>query len=142
MKAIVAYMSNFELINWNEIYNNSNISNEEFEKIAVILSQNKDIDFISYFDLLKCSSKFCWLNFLYILEKMPIEELVRGVPFLFKLLQDPNWPTYEKTVQILEKIEKKKLMPYLKKYLEQAYDEDDEMWIESIKQLENKIMGD
>lgn len=133
-------MNEFKLINWNEIYNNPNINNEELERIAVILSQNKDIDFMPYFDLLKCSSKFCWLNFLNILERMPIEECVRGIPFLFQLLQDPNWPTYEKTVQILEKIDRKKLRPYLKKYLEQAYEENDEMWIESIKILEEQIM--
>lgn len=133
---------NLESINWSAVYNNPQIEGRKLEKIAERLTQKRNIDLMEYFDLQRCSSKFCWLNFLYILEKMPRSEWERGMPLLFQLLQDPNWPTYEKTVQLLEKIDKKILMPYIKEYLKQAYDEDDEMWIESIKILENKIIGD
>ena len=40
-----------------------------------------------YFDLLKCSSKFCWLNYLSILEKLPEEDRIRGLPMLKALSQ-------------------------------------------------------
>ena len=46
-----------------DIYNNPNISNENIDKIANMFCSDKNVDFIKYFDLLKCSSKFCWIIF-------------------------------------------------------------------------------
>ena len=45
-----------------DIYNNPEVSDEKIKEIAKIISKNKEIDLKEYFDLLKCSSKFCWLN--------------------------------------------------------------------------------
>ncbi|MFG6357838.1 MAG: hypothetical protein K1W26_13620, partial [Acetatifactor sp.] len=101
---------------------------------------DKSINLSEYFDFLKCSSKFCWLNFLKILEKLPEEDRIRGLPTLFELLQDDNWPTYKKTMEIFGTIDKQVVITYLNKYLEQAYAEDDEMWIANIKELEKKLM--
>lgn len=121
------------------IYNNPKISDERIEKIAKVISEDKGIDLNEYFDLLKCSSKFCWLNYLNILEKLPEEDKIRGLPVLFELLQDSNWPTYSKTLELFEKIDKDIIEIYLKKYLEQAYDEDDEMWVSNIELLAKKL---
>lgn len=121
------------------IYNNPKISDERIEKIAKVISEDKGIDLNEYFDLLKCSSKFCWLNYLNILEKLPEEDKIRGLPVLFELLQDSNWPTYNKTLELFEKIDKDIIEIYLKKYLEQAYDEDDEMWVSNIELLAKKL---
>lgn len=121
------------------IYNNPKISDERIEKIAKVISEDKGIDLNEYFDLLKCSSKFCWLNYLNILEKLPEEDKIRGLPMLFELLQDSNWPTFSKTLEVFEKMDKNIIEIYLKKYLKQAYDEDDEMWISNIKLLAKKL---
>ncbi len=122
-----------------DIYNNPKVSNEGIKKIANIISADKSIDLKEYFDLMKCSSKFCWLNYLNVLEKLPKEDRIRGLPILFELLQDSNWPTFRKTLELFEKIDSKIIEPYLKKYLAQAYDEDDEMWISNINFLANKL---
>ncbi|MDO5019676.1 MAG: hypothetical protein Q4E29_04325 [Lachnospiraceae bacterium] len=58
------------------------------------------------------------------------------MPILFELLQDSNWPTFSKTLELFEKMDKKVIEPYLNKYMAQAYDEDDEMWISNMKLLE------
>ena len=123
-----------------DIYHNEEIDDREIKKIAEVISADKSINLSEYFDFLKCSSKFCWLNFLKILEKLPEEDRIRGLPTLFELLQDDNWPTYKKTMEIFGTIDKQVLITYLNKYLEQAYAEDDEMWIANIMELEKKLM--
>lgn len=122
-----------------DIYNNSNVSDEGIKKIAEIISADKSIDLKEYFDLLKCSSKFCWLNYLNILEKLPKEDRIRGLPILFEFLQDSNWPTFQKTMELFEKIDKEVVESYLHRYLAQAYAEDDEMWILNMQLLAQKL---
>ena len=43
-------------------------------------------------------------------------------------------------MEIFGTIDKQVVITYLNKYLEQAYAEDDEMWIANIKELEKKLM--
>ena len=125
-----------ELLKEYDIYNNANISDEGIQKIADTIIADKSIDLKEYFDLLKCSSKFCWLNYLNVLEKMPEEDRIRGLPILFELLQDSNWPTYQKTMELFGTIDKQVVKAYLNKYLAQAHAEDDEMWIENVQLFE------
>ena len=122
-----------------DIYNNECIGDNEIRKIADIISADKSIDLNEYFDFSKCSSKFCWFNFLKILEIMPEEDRIRGLPILFVLLQDMNWPTFKKTMELFETFNKQVVESYLNKYLEQAYAEDDEMWISSMQLLADKL---
>lgn len=128
-----------ELINKYDIYNNPDISDEEIKEIAEIISGDKSINLKEYFALLKCSFKFCWLNYLKILEKLPEEDRVRGIPILFELLQDSNWPTYQKTMELLETMDKELVQVYLNKYLKQANTEEDEMWIFNMQVLAKKL---
>lgn len=118
-----------------DIYHDRDISDEAIETIAQIIAADKSIDLNECFDFLKCSSKFCWLNFLYILEKMPEEDKIRGMDVLFELLQDENWPTFHQTIALLETINPQVIEYYLNKYLAQAYAEDDEMWISGMQVL-------
>lgn len=122
-----------------DIYNNANVKEEDIKKLAEVISENKHINLNEYFDLLKCSSKFCWLNFLKILENLSDEDKERELPLLFVLLQDSNWPTYQKTIQLFEKMDKDVIIPHLKKYLAQAYEEDDDMWIFNLQLLAQKL---
>lgn len=125
-----------------DIYHDSDISDEAIETIAEIIAADKSIDLNEYFDVLKCSSKFCWLNFLYILEKMPEEDKIRGIDVLFELLQDENWPTFKQTIALLETINPQVIEHHLNRYLAQAHAEHDEMWISGmqvlVKRLEQK----
>lgn len=122
-----------------DIYNNLNVGTVEIKKIAEIISADKSIDLVECFDLLKCSSKFCWLNFLNILEILPKEDKIRGLPILFKLLQDSNWPTFSKTLKIFEEIDKEAIASCFNIYFAKAYAEDDEMWISNMQLLDKRL---
>lgn len=126
-----------------DIYNNADIGDKEIKKIAETIAADNSIDLQELFDFLKCLSKFCWMNSLKILENMPEADRIRGLPTLFELLQDANWPTFEKTIEIFETINKQVVESYLKKYLAQAYADDDEMWIDNMQLLAKKLkLGD
>ena len=131
-------IENIGSIDWNEVYHNPNLSDVAIKQIAAVIANNQDINLEKQFDLLKCSSKFCWLNFLCILENMPIEDRVRGSPLLFELLQDSNWPTYQKTMELLESFSWEVIAPYADKDLKQAQEENDDMWIYNIEKLKER----
>jgi len=63
----------------------------------------------------------------------------RGIFILFELLQYANWPVYQHVICVLEQFDKDDLAPYCKKYLEQAYAQGDDMWIENLQFLEDKV---
>ena len=122
-----------------DIYRNPSIQDEDIKKLAACMLENKDIDLEQYFDLLKCDSKFCWLNFLGILEAFSKEDRVKGFPLLFLLLQDSNWPTYDKTMELLESMGKEVLLPHFKKYWDEANKDEDEMWIDNLLILAKRM---
>lgn len=122
-----------------DIYNNDNICDEKIREIAEIISADKSIDLKECFDFLKASSKFCWFNYLKIIEKLSEEDKIRGFPVLFELLQDYNWPTFQKTIEILKTIDKNLVEIYSNKYLAQAQEEDDEEWVSNIQFLKETI---
>lgn len=122
-----------------DIYNNDHIRDEKIMELAEVISADKSIDLKEYFDFLKASSKICWLNYLKILEQLPEEDILRGISVLFELLQDGNWPTFHKTMEILEKLDKNVVETYINQYLAQAQEEDDEEWIYNIQLLAKKL---
>lgn len=122
-----------------DIYNNANLKEENLEKIANILAENKRIDLEKYLNLKACSNKFCWNNFISVIEKLPYEDKFRGIPILFELLQDANWPVFQHAVSALEQFGKETLTPYIEKYMQQAHAEKDDMWIENIQLLADKM---
>ena len=87
----------------------------------------------------KCSTKFCWGNFLSIIKSFSYEESFRGMGVLFSFLQDTNWPVYDETVSFLCSFNKRDILPYIIFYLKEAYKEDDEIWKESIYSLANML---
>lgn len=131
----------YKLLKTNEydIYENPNVSDKEIKKIAEMIAVDKSVDLQELFDLSKASSKFCWLNYLNILEKLPKEDRVRGIPVLFVLLQDGNWPTFQKTMELFETFDKKTVETYLDKYMVQACAEDDEMWLSNLHLLAKNL---
>lgn len=117
------------------IYSNPEIKKENIDKLSKEIFSNKQIDLDKFFDLKMCSNKFCWTNFIKIFESASFENKLKGIPLMFMFLQDSNWPVYTEVLSFLMKFESKLLEPYIKKYLEQAYRDDDDMWINEIKKL-------
>lgn len=114
-----------------DIYNNTEIPQENFDKLAQIIFGN-NLDFEKIFDYSKCPSKHCWKNFIKIFEAASNDDKKKGIPMMISLLQDSNWPAYQDAIKFLLQFEDEILNPYIIKYLRQAYQEDDEMWIENI----------
>lgn len=113
------------------IYDNTEIQKENIDKLAQVIFSN-ELDLEMIFDVRKCSNKFCWKNFLKILNAASFEDKKRCMPFVFTLLQDQNWPVYKDAVEYLLQFENVVINPYIIKFLRQAYQEDDEMWIDGI----------
>lgn len=118
-----------------DIYNNSEIEKENIDALSKVIFENNEMDLNIVFDLLKCSNKFCWKNFIRIFESSSYENKLKGIPLMFIFLQDPNWPVYNDAVNFLDKFEPKILEPYIKKYLEDANKDDDDMWIDEIEEF-------
>ena len=122
-----------------DIYNNPDVSDEGIKTIAEMIAADKRSDLKELFDLRKCSSKFCWLNYLNILEKLPKEDKVRGLSLLFELLQDANWPAFQKAMELFTTIDSETVVLYLDKYLVQACAEDDEDWLYNLHLLAQRL---
>ncbi len=122
-----------------DIYNNPDVSDEGIKTIAELIAADKNIDLKELFDLRKCSSKFCWLNYLNILEKLPKEDKVRGLSLLLELLQDANWPAFQKAMELFTTIDSETVVLYLDKYLVQACAEDDEDWLYNLHLLAQRL---
>lgn len=121
------------------IYQNENIDDTAITLLANVIAEDERIDLNTYFALIKCSSKFCWFNYLKIIEKLSDADRLRGIPVLFELLKDSNWPTFQKTMEILITYEKNLLISCADKYYEMATLEDDDMWMENIQLLRNAL---
>lgn len=130
-----------ELLKENDynIYQNENINDEKLEEIAKWFSKNDNVELLEYLSLVKCVSKFCWRNFILIIEKMEEPQKSKGLPLLFELLQDANWPVFDLSITTLMSFGREKVVPYLEEYLVQAYEDEDEMWIFGIQMLVQKM---
>lgn len=58
-----------------------------------------------------------------------------AIPRLIWLLQDLNWPGTQGALDIMERIDKKVLMPYIEEALSEASYEEDYEWVAGIKEL-------
>lgn len=123
------------------IYSNSEIKKENIDELSKEIFANKNIDLENLFDIRKCLNKFCWKNYVRIFASTSTlhENKLKGIPLMFEFLQDANWPVYADAVAFLLEFETELLKPYIKKYLEQAYKDDDEMWINEIEKLACKM---
>ncbi len=121
------------------IFINPSIKERDIEYLAKKLEKEKSIDLNEFLDMRKCATKFCWSNFLSIIKKFSYNERFRGMGILFSFLQDANWPVYDDTVDFLCSFNKEDILPYVMFYLKEAQKEEDEMWIENIHYLMDKL---
>jgi len=112
------------------IYNNEYICHEDLKYLAALFSE--EIDLSTYLRFEKFSSKFCWKNYILIIDNMEYPQKLKGLPYLFELLQDNNWPVFNETIDALMRFDIEYLIPNIEKYLNQAFEEKDEMWISGI----------
>ncbi len=113
------------------IYNHDDLDIVRINELAEEFSA-ENIDLQDYFSLLKFSTKFCWINIVKIINEMKYPQKMKGIPYLFKFLQDANWPVFQSVVEALKLFNRSEIVPFVEKYLNQAYFEDDEMWIAGI----------
>ncbi|MTK06704.1 MAG: DUF5071 domain-containing protein [Hungatella sp.] len=122
-----------ELLKMNEynIYLNANISSERLNELANYLSE-ENIDLPNYFSLTKFANKFCWNNIILIIKEMEYPQKLRCLSYLFEFLKDINWPVFHEAVSVLVSFNKNDIITYMEKCLQQAYIEEDGMWISGI----------
>ncbi len=111
-----------------DIYNNESINPDKLCQLAESFS-DENIDILEYFSCTKFSTKFCWLNPILIIKKMKYPQKLKGLPWLFGLLKDVNWPVYQDAVHALMSFDKRDVVSIMEKYLLEAYSKRDEMWI-------------
>ena len=130
-----------ELINENDfnIFTNPQIEEGNIKYLAKELEKEKIINLTEFLDMTKCSTKFCWGNFLSIIKSFSYKESFRGMGVLFSFLQDTNWPVYDETVSFLCSFNKRDIFLYIIFYLKEAYKEDDEIWKENIFSLADML---
>ncbi len=111
-------MSIDELLKLHEydIYNNRNIDPNILCELAEIFSE-ESIDILKYFSYTKFSSKFCWTNFIFIIKEMKYPQKLKGLPCLFELLQDINWPIFQEVAAALMSFDKKRHYSFYGKVL-------------------------
>ncbi len=71
-------------------------------------------------------------NFIFIIKEMRYTQKLKGLPCLLELLQDINWPIFQEVTAALMSFDKKDIIPFMERYLYQAYSEKDKMWISGI----------
>lgn len=113
------------------IYLYKSLDRDKLDELAECFSK-ENVDLLKYFSLNKFISKFCWVNIVFIINKMKYPQKLRGLSCLFELLKDVNWPVFQEVVDVLISFNKKDIVPTMEKYLCQAYSEGDGMWISGI----------
>lgn len=121
------------------MYDNPKLEDRELEELTKYFELLDEKMLKHYFTMQKCSSKFCWTNFLKIISKMNYPQKLKGMPILFDLLKDRNWPVFEEAVRVISAFSKEDRVFFTKKYLERAYKEQDEMWADGIKEMEKIV---
>lgn len=117
-----------------DIYHNNDLKISDLCEVARLFSEG-NIDLQKYFHLTKFDSKFCWINIIHIITNMKYPEKLRGIPCLFEFLKDENWPVFQAAIKALISFGKEQIVPYIERYLNQAYLEGDDMWISGIHKL-------
>ncbi len=82
--------------------------------------------------LIRTAPKSCLSNLVEIVFHKKPEEQYKSIDGLLYLLQDLSWPGSEKALNLLKKIPKETLLPYLEKSLYEANEENDDNWIANL----------
>lgn len=85
--------------------------------------------------LLQDSKKECWENAVIVLKRIGYPRNKQAIPQLIGLMQDMNWPGVPMAMETMKRIDNSILLPYIEHALEEAYNDEDFMWIGGIKRI-------
>lgn len=85
--------------------------------------------------LIQDTGKAYWYRAVTIINEIGSPRNHVAIPRLIWLLQDLNWPGAQMAFEILEKIDKTAIIPYIESALIEANSEEDYEWIAGIKEL-------
>lgn len=106
--------------------------------------QKKSMEYLSNIDdddlirLVKPFGKDCWQNAARVIALIGYPRIKHIINDLIKWLQDMNWPGAKEVFECLCLIPKELLIPYIKKAISEAENNNDEMWLYWIKELTTK----
>ena len=106
--------------------------------------QNKAIEQLSIVDeqyfylLFNKNLKETWENIVIVIEKIGFPKNEYFIPELLWLLQDVNWPGSMHSIDILLKQNKDVVIPKLEQTINEAYQQEDYMWLGGLKLLVEK----
>jgi hypothetical protein len=83
-----------------------------------------------------------WHNSTLVIKEIGYPLNKKAIPTLLFLLQDLNWPGVKTAFEILQAVDKSYLVPLLEQNIEEAFNEEDYMWLGGIKYfvISSKIM--
>lgn len=108
----------------------------EQKEAALFLSQVEDWD---YKNCITSSNKDVWEELVQVISKRKKEEIKEMLPDLLFLLKDLNWPGALKAFEIVGSLKYEEIKADFWIILEKAYTEKDDMWIENLKRLGNRL---
>lgn len=103
--------------------------------------QQKAIDVLSMIGdkeihfLIQPGDKSCWENAAFVIRNIGFPRVNPVLPEILCWLQDMNWPGASVIFDFLKSIDKPILVPYIETALKKASDEEDYVWIASMKEL-------
>lgn len=106
---------------------------QEIQLNALEKLQSIDDEYTPY--LIPEEGKYCWENAVKVLYKIGYPRNRLAIPRLIWLLQDFNWPGVSSAIELLQKIDKNIILPYIEDALIKAHAQEDYMWIGGIKRL-------
>jgi len=112
--------------------------NEQEEAIQNVIQLFYQMN-VDLYDLYKKIHKHSWENYCKIVEKIGYPQNHSAIPALFLLLQDLNWPGSENALLILSSIGKDILITDIEKFIKEAFNSSDFMWLGGLKILTTRI---
>lgn len=119
-------MDNIEFLirdlDWNKSEHVTNNAIQELLKV----SEEEAILLAKQSNSLCCKS--CWHNAAVILKEIGYPRNRLALPYLIDWFQDINWPGVQTIIELLKKIDKEILIPYIRDSANKALNDNDELW--------------
>lgn len=118
----------YELLDKLSITNPQSMREEALTKLIGITDEDISL-------LIQDTGKAYWHRAVTVIDKLGSPRNHVAIPRLIWLLQDLNWPGSQRAFEILEKIDKTIIIPYIESALIEASSEEDYEWIAAINEL-------
>ena len=119
-------------LDWN---NQLDTQNESIRSLV----QSFDHVPLDLYNLFEMLDKYSWENYCRVVNEICYPKNKSAIPALLYLLQDLNWPGSESAMLILTSISKEDLASHVETTINQAYTNNDFMWLGGLKVLARKM---